>query len=531
MPRPATAGRSSALVAAGILLSRIAGFVRQWVFNKYFGLGSVADALGASFRIPNLLQNLFGEGVLSASFIPVYARLLAQGREKEAGKVAGAVAGLLGLVVAVLVALGVGATPLVVSALAPGFTGDKRLLTVALVRILFPATGILVFSAWCLGILNSHRKFFLSYAAPVVWNAAIIAAAIAGRHESAGRLAVIIAWGAAVGSLLQVAVQLPTVLRLARGLRLSTGAGDPEVRTVVRNFWPALVGRGVNQISAFVDTVISSLLGDDPVGALANAQLLYTLPVSLFGMSVSAAALPEMSAAGAPGGGSSEEERHALLRGQLEDGLHRIAYFIVPCAMAFLALGQVLVGALFQTGRFRAVDSRYVWAILAGSAVGLLASTLSRLSASTFYALGDTRTPLRYAVVRVALTTALGFLCAVPLPPLLGLAPKWGAVGLTASAGFSAWVEFALLRRALAARIGATYFAPGYLLKLWGSALAAGAAGFGLWRLAAGLGPVATGAVVLVPYALLYGGMTLALRIPAARAVAAWRPGRGGGRA
>ena len=522
MPRTPGAGRSSALVAAGILFSRIAGFVRQWVFNRYFGLGAVADALAASFRIPNLLQNLFGEGVLSASFIPVYARLLGQGRERDAGRVAGAVAGLLGLVVAVLVALGVGATPLVVSVLAPGFGGGKRLLTIALVRILFPATGILVFSAWCLGVLNSHRKFFLSYAAPVVWNAAIIVAAVLGRHAAVDRLAVVVAWGAAAGSLLQVLVQLPVVLALVRGLEVTVSAADPEVRTVVRNFWPALLGRGVNQISAFVDTVIASLLGDAPVGALANAQLLYTLPVSLFGMSVSAAALPAMSAAG-----GTEAERHAALRAQLGDGLHRIAYFIVPCAMAFLALGQVLVGALFQTGRFRAIDSRYVWAILAGSAVGLLASTLSRLSASTFYALGDTRTPLRFAVVRVALTTVLGFLCAVPLPRLLGVELKWGAAGLTASAGFSAWVEFALLRRALAARIGATHFAGGYLVKLWGSALVAGAVAFGLWQAAGGLGPVATGAVVLVPYAVLYGAATLALGVPAARALAAWRPRRG----
>jgi putative peptidoglycan lipid II flippase len=519
---PRSEGRSSALVAAGILLSRIAGFIRQRVFSYYFGLGPVADALGASFRIPNLLQNLFGEGVLSASFIPVYARLLGQGREREAGKVAGAVAGLLGLVVALMVALGVGATPLVVSLLAPGFTGDKRLLTITLVRILFPATGILVLSAWCLGILNSHRKFFLSYAAPVVWNVAIIVAAIAGRHATPDRLAVVIAWGAVAGSVLQVLAQLPVVLVVARGLRLSAGTSEPAVRTVVRNFWPALVGRGVNQLSAFVDTVISSLLGDDPVGALANAQLIYTLPVSLFGMSVSAAALPEMSAAQ-----GSDAERHAALRTQLQDGLHRIAYFIVPCAMALLALGQVLAGALFQTGRFRAVDSRYVWAILAGSAVGLLASTLSRLSASTFYALGDTRTPMRYAVVRVVLTTVLGFLCSVPLPALLGIELKWGAVGLTASAGLSAWVEFALLRRGLAARIGATPFAPWYLAKLWGSAAAAGAAAFALWRMAESLDPVSVSVVVLVPYALLYGGLTLAFRIPAAQAVLAWRP-RGG---
>ncbi|MEK6609854.1 MAG: lipid II flippase MurJ, partial [Gemmatimonadota bacterium] len=121
-------GRSAALVGAGILLSRIAGLVRQRVFSHFLGLSDAADALSAAFRIPNLLQNLFGEGVLSASFIPVYARLVSQGRDEEAGKVAGAVAGLLGFVVALIVLAGVAATPLLVDLLAPGFTGDKRVL-------------------------------------------------------------------------------------------------------------------------------------------------------------------------------------------------------------------------------------------------------------------------------------------------------------------------------------------------------------------------------------------------------------------
>ncbi len=507
---PRSSGRSSALVAAGIFLSRIAGLIRQAIFANYLGLSSVADAVQLSFRIPNLLQNLFGEGVLSASFIPVYARLLGEGRERDAGRVAGAVAGLLGLLMAVLVAAGVGASPLLVTVLAPGFAGEKRELTITLVRILFPATGILVLSAWCLGILNSHRKFFLAYAAPVAWNAAVIAAAIAGRHAAEARLAVIIAWGAVAGSLLQVAVQLPSVLALVRGLKLSTGTRDPEARTVLRNFGPALMGRGVNQISAYVDSIIASLLGNSAVAGVANAQTLFMLPVSLFGMSISAAELPEMSAATGKG-----EAHAAALRARLVGGLHRMAFFIVPCAVGFLLLGQVVAAALYQRGRFTLDDSRYVWAILAGSTVGLLASSLSRLLSSTFYALGDTRTPLRYAVVRVALTTALGFSCALLLPPWLGIELRWGAVGLTASAGFSAWVEFVLLRRALRGRIGTAEFEPWYLVKLWGTALVAGAVGLALWR-ATTLGPVVTGTLVLLPYAAVYAALTLALRIPTA---------------
>ena len=151
------------------------GLVRQRVFSHYFGLGDAADVFSAAFRIPNFLQNLFGEGVLSASFIPVYANLLARDDEEEAGRVAGAILSILALTTSVLVLIGVLATPYLIDAIAPGFHGAKRELAIRVVRILFPGAGLLVLSAWCLGILNSHRRFFLSYTAPVVWNVAMIA--------------------------------------------------------------------------------------------------------------------------------------------------------------------------------------------------------------------------------------------------------------------------------------------------------------------------------------------------------------------
>src|SRR2546430_12705254 len=151
------------MVALGILLSRITGLVRQRVFAHYFGLTAAADAFTAAFRIPNVLNNLFGEGALSASFIPVYASLLAKGEEKAANRVAGAVFSLTALFVSVIVLIGVLATPLLIAAIAPGFSGDTRLLTIRLVRILFPGMGLMVLSAWCLGVRNSHHKFLISY--------------------------------------------------------------------------------------------------------------------------------------------------------------------------------------------------------------------------------------------------------------------------------------------------------------------------------------------------------------------------------
>src|SRR5437588_2831861 len=202
-PKSAIAGvgRSATLVAAGMFLSKIAGLVRERVFAHYFGNSDAADVFRAAIRIPNFLQNLFGEGVLSASFIPVYARLRAVGEEEEASDVADAVATLLALVTAVLVLLGVLATPYIIDAIAPGFVGVKRELTVRLVRIFFPGAGLLVMSAWCLGILNSHGRFFLSYAAPIAWNAVMIATLIGfGRNHSEESLAIITAWGSVLGS-------------------------------------------------------------------------------------------------------------------------------------------------------------------------------------------------------------------------------------------------------------------------------------------------------------------------------------------
>ena len=502
-------------MGAGILLSRIFGLLRTRFITHAFGQTDIANAVAAGQRIPNLLQNLLGEGALSASFIPVYARLVAEGKDEDARVLASAVAGLLALMVAIVVALGVALAPQVVNILVPGFTGAKHALTVELVRILFPATALLVLSAWCLGILNSHGKFFLSYTAPVVWNATLIVATLAvGRHVAPEALVIYIAWAAVGGSLLQLLVQLPSTIALTRGLRLSMDATHANVAKVLGNFGPALMGRGVNQVSAYVDAFIASLLGSGAVAAISNAQMLYTLPVSLFGMSVSAAELPAMSAAT-----GAESERHAVMRHRLEDGLHRIAFFVVPCSAAFVTLGDVVAGAVFQTGRFTGQDSRYVWAILAGSAVGLLASTLSRLSSSTFYALGDTRTPLRYALVRVLLTTALGFLCALYVPRLLGIEQRWGAVGLSATAGFAAWIEFLLLRHTLRGRIGPVHFRPGYLPRLW---VAAGTGALTAWTILMQVdrfGPLIQAVLALVPFGIVYFGLALVFRIPTAVAL------------
>jgi len=507
--------RSAFMVGAGILISRIVGLARQRVFAHYFGTSAAGDAFSAAFRIPNFLQNIFGEGALSASFIPVYAKLLAQDDEKEAAHVANAVLGLLALAVSLIVLTGVLTTPYLISLIAPGFHGETRDLTIRLVRILFPGAGLLVLSAWCLGVLNSHHRFFISYTAPVAWNLAMIASLIIfGRRVGQFPLAEYVAWGSVIGSALQFGVQWPTVMKLMRRIRPVLDVASEHVKTVVKNFFPVFMSRGVVQISAFVDAVLASFLPVGSVVALTYAQSLYTLPVSLFGMSVSAAELPAMSRAI-----GSTEEVADVLRGRLDAGLQRIAFFIIPSSMAFLALGDVIAAVLYQTGQFKHEAAIFVWGILAGSTVGLLASTLGRLYSSTYYALHDTRTPLRYAIVRVTLTTVLGYLFALPLPHLLGIDPKWGVAGLTASAGIAGWIEFALLRRSMNRRIGRTGLSAAYVVKLWIAALLAADVGWASKLWLGNLGPIPLAAVVLGGYGVAYFAVAFFLGIAEAQSV------------
>jgi putative peptidoglycan lipid II flippase len=517
--KPALKQRSSSknavLVGAGILLSRLAGLLRDRIFAKYFGSTDAADVFKGAFRIPNLLQNLFGEGALSASFIPVYAGLLASGREEEANRVARVVGSLLAVIVSILVLAGVIAAPILVDLITPGFEGVKRDFTIQLVRILFPGAGVLVLSAWCLGILNSHRRFFLPYAAPVLWNLAMIGALLGfgGRYQSYP-LAETMAWGSVIGSVLQFGIQIPAVLRLAGQLRFQMETASSNIRTVIRNFLPGVASRGVNQLSSYIDESMASFLPTGAMAQLTYAQTLYLLPVSLFGMSIANAELPEMASQIGP-----EENVSAALRERLKSAMQRVAFFIVPSVAGFLALGDSIVSLLYQTGKFTRNDVNIVWAVLAGSTIGLLASTLGRLYTSAFYALRDTRTPFRFAALRVVLTAGLGWLLAFAVPAWLGIPNKMRVVGLTVSAGMSAWIEFTLLRSALSNKIGKTGLQASYLIKLWLIAVIALVPAFAekLWL--KGLPPLVSSPLVLLTYGLIFFGSAIALKVPEALAL------------
>jgi len=466
-------GRSSVLVASGIFLSRIAGLVRESATAAVLGTAFAADAFRAALRIPNLLQNLLGEGVLSAAFIPVYARLLADGDEEEAGRVAGAIAGLLAVLTGVLVLVAVVLARPLTAVLAPGFTGDRYELTIDLVRIMTAGIGFLVLSAWCLGVLNTHRRFFLSYVAPVVWNAAqvtvLVAAWLIGASDTSTATA--LAWGVFVGGALQFLVQLPTVIRVAPTLAISLRRDLVGVRTAARRFGPAVLGRGVVQLGAYVDLLLASLLATGALAALGYAQILYLLPVSLFAMSVAAAELPELS--------RSSQDPDELV-GRLDAGLRRITFFIGFTTVTYLVAGDLIVSAVYERGRFEDSDTTLVWMILAAYSLGLPAIGASRLMQNVLYSVGDVKGPAKIAAFRVGVAAVLGVVLMLQLDRVLvgahelsglgdipgALRPlpasvretedqlRLGAAGLAIGSAVAAWLELGLLTARLRARIG-----------------------------------------------------------------------------
>lgn len=444
---PAQGARS---VASGILWSRLAGLLRESLLRSVLALGPAADAFSAALRIPNVLQNLLGEGSLSASFIPVYSRLLGEGRDEEAGKVAGAVAGLMAVLSGGLALFGIIFARPLTSLLAPGFDGARHELTVDLIRVTTAGVGFLVLSAWCLGVLNSHRRFFLPYVAPVLWNAAqivVLAAALVGDWDPTGA-ARALAWGLVVGGFLQFAVQAVAVRRLAPDLRPSLAYSDPGVVEVRRRFVPAVMGRGVVQVSGYVDLILASLLATGAVAALMSAQALYLLPLSLFAMSVAAAELPEMSRAVDP----------SVLASRATDALRRTAFFTLFSGVAYVAVGELVVEALFGWGAFDADDARVVWLVLAAYSLGLPATSVSRVLQGTCHSVGDTAGPARVAGIRVAVAAVVGLVLMFQFDEVHvldgsfgtgnitdGLAPHLGAVGLALGSAVAAWVELGLL--------------------------------------------------------------------------------------
>ena len=454
--------RSAFAVGAGIFLSRLTGFGRDVAIAAFFGTGIAADAYTAALRIPNILRNLLGEGTLSASFIPVYSGLLGRGAQSEARRLAGTVFSLLVVLAAVLSGLGILLAPWLTRLIVPGWSADSVELTAGLARILFPMAGFMILAGWCLGVLNSHRRFFLSFAAPMVWNLTQIAGLLAAWRMGWGPLVIALAWSTLIGGALQFFVQLPAARRLAGPIKANLDVNWEPVRLVVRNFGPVVIGAGVAQLSGFLDVFLASFLAHGAVATLYFAQRLYYLPISLFGTSIAAASLPELSR-------EAELGEHEALKRRLTRGFRGIAFAVVPSSLAFILFGEWIVSLLFQRGDFTTTSTLWVYATLAAYSVGLLAASSVRLFASGFHAMLDTRSPVRYAAVALAIGAGLGAI----------LMWRLYAPGLAIGAAVGSWSYLLMLWGGLGKRIGSVFNRDDfvYLLKLVSAAVSGAIAG------------------------------------------------------
>jgi putative peptidoglycan lipid II flippase len=348
-----------------------------------------------------------------------------------------------------------------------------------------------------------------------------------------------LAWGTLLGGVLQFAVQVPALLRVAPGLRFSLRTRDAGTREVIRSFVPIVAGRGVVRLSGFLHLFLASFLALGALAALRYAQILYVLPVSLFGMAVAAAELPELS--------RIDADRQDVLRARVDSGLARIVFFVAPTMVAYVVAGDFVVAALYQSGEFGRSDVVQVWIILAVHALGLLATTGSRLLQSVLYGLGRPRTPARIALVRVAVSLVLGLVLMFQLDrlaigpdglervgdlPALGPLPEQfrdpagarglrhlGGVGLAVAAATASVIEYRLLRRAVRPHTPDVTIVGGRLRWTLAAAAISGVAATAVRPVAAGLPPIVAGLVVTGVLGTVYPAAAWRLGVPEVRRI------------
>jgi len=493
--------RPAAAVGSGILLSRVTGLVRDISVAAFLGTQFAADAYWAAIKIPNIIRNLLGEGTLSASFVPVYSESLASAEvsAEDSRRLARSVLGGVAIIALLMSALGVILAPWITGVLLAASDEPTRDLTTRLVRILFPMSGVLIVGAWFLGVLNSHGRFFLPFAAPAIWNLSQVAGLLLAARLGSDRLAEALAWSALIGAVLQVGIQIPRALELSQVRTPGMEWSDEPVRRVARNTLPVISSQGVLQISSLVDIMLASLAGAGAMAALGYSQRLAYLPISLFGMSVAAAALPAMS----------RDPDPAALRERLVNGWFQILFFVLPAALVLLLFGDLAVRLVYQRREFGQDSTSLVATVLAAYSLGLVAASSIKLFAAGFHALQDTATPMRVAVVSVGVGVTTSVVLTIGMRRA-GLGP-YSAAGIALGSAVGSWTNLALLWFLLGRKLGPVFPASARrsVLRLAAAAAAAVIAASAVRRVLEPIlpWPGFTGSAVLFGAVLAAGGV------------------------
>ena len=439
--------RAAGIVGVATLLSRILGYVRDMVLASFFGAGMAADAFIAAFRIPNLLRRLFGEGSLSVAFVPVFTETMLTGDRQDTHRLAVSALKLLLLVLAVVTLFGVVASPLIVRTIAPGFAQDpeKMALTVTLTRLMFPYLIMIGTVALCMGILNVLGHFAAPAIAPVLLNLSMIGAVVGvSRFSDSQTVRVLgLAGGVLIGGGLQLALQLPFLIR--HGIRFWTASGlwHPAMKKVGLLILPTIFGAAVYQINILVGTLLASLLAEGSVSYLYYADRLVQFPLGVFGQAAATAVLPSLSRQAAGGD-------HAAMGETVGHAMGLVLFITIPAMVGLIVLREPIVALLFQRGAFDARAARLTSVALLYYALGLWAFSAVRIIVATFYAMQDSRTPVITATVSIAANLVLGVALMGPL--------KHG--GLALATAMASMLNLALMVSVLRRKLGLIRWRP-----------------------------------------------------------------------
>jgi putative peptidoglycan lipid II flippase len=428
--------RALATVSGMTLLSRILGFVRDFVIARTFGAGMETDAFFVAFRLPNLLRRMFAEGAFSQAFVPILAEYRNRQGPDETRQLVDRVATVLAITVAVVSALGILAAPLIIYVSAPGFSAspDKFALTVELTRITFPYILFMSLVALAGGVLNTWSRFAIPAFTPVLLNLSFIAMALfAAPWFDPPVLA--LAWAVFIGGVLQLGLQLRPLARIGMLPRFDLNLSDPGVRRIARLMGPALLGVSVSQVSLLINTIFASFLVSGSVSWLYYADRLMEFPAGLLGVALGTILLPSLAKMHAD---ANPEAFSALL----DWGLRLTLILTLPAALALAVLAVPLIATLFQHGAFTAADVMQTRLALVAYSVGLTGLILVKILAPGFYARQDIRTPVKIALITLAATQLMNLAFIVPLRH----------AGLALSIGLASLLNAGLLYRGLRAR-------------------------------------------------------------------------------
>ena len=402
--------RSTGILALSTSLSRLLGFVRDILMARLFGTTLQAQAFVVAFRLPNLLRDLVAEGAVTSAFVPVLSWYRAKGQSEEFWRLSQALGTRLLVLLGVLGLLGWWGAGGIVRLVAPGFAADpeKLALTVRLTRLLFPFITLVGLWAYFMGILNSLRHFTMPALGPAILNLAMIAACLWFVPRTSPGI-VALALAVIIGGVIQLAIQVPVAARL--GFRWRWRWAHPGAREIMRLLGPRMVGSAVYQASVVVDTALASVgsvVGEGAVAALYFANRLVQLPLAVFGTASAQASLPALS----------EHAAHhdwAKFRSMLLSVMRMVGFVIVPSAVGLIVLAQPITVGLFERGAFDHRSSLMTSQALMCYALGLFAYALSKVLSGAFYALRQTRIPVRLAAEAVAVNIALSLALMWPL--------------------------------------------------------------------------------------------------------------------